>query len=75
MSWVVQDEVCGRVVVAGDSASLAAALRDFVDNRDNMRHLGTRGRQRFLDHFDIDCIAPNISRLYTELLRRAEPSL
>jgi len=48
---VIQDSACGVCVAAGDSAALAAAMTDFIENRPAYEQCGAAGRAYYEEHF------------------------
>jgi glycosyltransferase involved in cell wall biosynthesis len=44
----------GVVVPAKDSESLAGAIKDLYENRDRLKEIGPRARQRIVEGYDID---------------------
>lgn len=67
MGWVVDDGVTGLHVPPEDTAALAGAIRQLQQNRDNMRRLGKRGREKFDSQFHIDKSSVQVSRLYHDI--------
>jgi len=68
VGWVVDDGFTGLQVPPGNTAALAAALRDLDGNRDKLRAFGLNGRQKFERLFRIDSSAARISELYRGVL-------
>ncbi|MGE0640503.1 MAG: glycosyltransferase [Thermoanaerobaculia bacterium] len=59
----------GWLVGEGDSASLAAALREALGDRARLRALGERGRERAVREFGWDEIARRYRAVYREAIR------
>ena len=69
-SFVVQDQVTGRVVTPRSVRSLAEALRDLAADADLRRRLGSAGRARALDLFTTDRMLERIRVGYDQALAR-----
>jgi glycosyltransferase involved in cell wall biosynthesis len=57
----------GRLVPAGDSEALAAALEESMENEARRRAWGEAGRRRVLDCYDVRTVAGELARTYREL--------
>lgn len=66
VTWVVQDGQTGILVPPTEIAVLAQALQFFQANPQRRIELGAAGYQRFLQLFDINQVAKEISALYRE---------
>jgi glycosyltransferase involved in cell wall biosynthesis len=64
---MVEDEVNGFVVPAGDSAAMAAALAKLLSDPERARTLGQRGQRRAEDMFDINRCVERTQALYRRL--------
>jgi glycosyltransferase involved in cell wall biosynthesis len=65
----VQDGVTGRVVPAGDSARLAAALGDVLADRDLAARLGAEGRRRLLAESSWERVGERVEAALDQLRR------
>lgn len=74
MGWVVDDWVTGLHVPPRRTRDLAHALNELDMNRDKVRQLGKRGRQKFDQLFQIDKSAIGVSMLYSIVLGKAADS-
>lgn len=78
---VVEDGMCGLLVPPADAASLAAAIGCLLDSPQLAAALGEAGRRRVEEHFGLDRMVEETTRLYRRLLarpnrsRRAIPAL
>lgn len=70
---VVEDGVCGVLRPVGDIDGMASAVRRLLDNEDERREMGRRGRLRAIERFRSDDIVGRYRDLYEEVLSR-EPS-
>ncbi len=69
LAWITGDT--GRVVVARDSAALAAAWRDLLRlGRDGRQELGMRARQRVIEYFSLRSVVKQYEDLYERLIAR-----
>jgi glycosyltransferase involved in cell wall biosynthesis len=66
---IVLDGVTGRLVPAGDVAGLRGALVDLRDDPDLRRRLGTAGRRRVEEHFDVATMVAGFVACYRVLAR------
>ena len=69
---VVLDGHTGRLAPAGNPAALAGAIVDLCGERDLWSAMGTLGRQRVEQNFEIRNMIRNYEALYEELLKNAE---
>lgn len=69
---IVLDGQTGRLVPTGDPAALARAMVDLCTERDLWTAMGTLGRQRVEQHFEIRQMIRSYEALYEELLQRSE---
>ncbi|MGH7279815.1 MAG: glycosyltransferase, partial [Candidatus Rokuibacteriota bacterium] len=64
---VVRHNVTGKLVAAGDSRALAAALLALLRDRDLARRLGEAGRDHALNRFDLRTQVEGTARVYRRL--------
>jgi rhamnosyl/mannosyltransferase len=64
--WVNRDGETGRVVRAGDSDSLRAALLELVADRTLRDRMGAAGRRRVEQEFTLELLGDRMRRLYEE---------
>ena len=69
---VVLDGHTGRLAPAGDPAALARAIVDLCAERDLWSAMGTLGRQRVEQHFEVRQMIRNYEDLYEDLLGNEE---
>ena len=69
-SALVDGTGCARLVTPGDSAALAGALSELLDNPEARRTLGARGRQA-AQGYDWSTIAERLERIYRSLTAAA----
>jgi glycosyltransferase involved in cell wall biosynthesis len=65
---VVVDGVTGLLVPPGDSAALAAALKQLLVDPDLRRSMGAAGRDRARERFSVQRMVERTQSLYEELL-------
>ncbi len=65
---MLQDEVCGRLVAAGDELAMAAALSSLVRDREKLQRMGEHARAHIEAHFSDVAIAREHAELYDEVL-------
>ena len=65
---VVEEGVTGLLVPPNDPPALAEAIIDLLDDRDRMRAMGVRGRERVREHFTWDKVAERVVGFYEEIL-------
>jgi len=71
-SYIVGDT--GRVVIPGDSNSLALAIKEVISLPLNIRmELGKRARARVKEEFSIENIVHRYEELYKEIIRNSTP--
>lgn len=70
---IVRDGESGRVVPAGDGASLVRAMLELCDDADERRRLGANGRQRAEALFNADRLAMDTAALYESILAAKPP--
>lgn len=68
VSEAVQNGETG-LLVSRTAESLAAALSELLQNRDRLRAMSARARQRFEERFTMDRIVERYARVYDEALR------
>jgi glycosyltransferase involved in cell wall biosynthesis len=67
---VVVDGETGRLVTPGNAPGLSKALADLLDDPDLRASMGARARERCLERFDIDVVAPRYAQVYEEVAAR-----
>jgi N-acetyl-alpha-D-glucosaminyl L-malate synthase BshA len=65
---VLQDDVSGRLVPAGDVAAVAAAVEDLIGNVARRRAMGAAAQQDARRRFSADVIVPQYEELYRRCL-------
>jgi len=68
MGWVVDHEVTGLKVKPADADALAQAIGRFAMNRDEVKNLGQRGREKFDRQFEINHAVEPLVDVYKEAL-------
>ena len=68
MGWVVDNHITGLHVPPADPDALAAAMTSLQRDRDNIRKMGDKGRQKFDRLFHIDKSAEGVAGLYRRVL-------
>ncbi len=66
-AWVVRHGESGLVVPPGDAPALGRALSELAGDPGMRERFGRAGRQRFLEHFQIDAVAGKWRELYRTL--------
>lgn len=66
---IVQDEVCGRLVAAGDELAMAAALSSLVRDRHMLHGMSERARAHVEEHFSDISIARKHAELYEDVAK------
>jgi glycosyltransferase involved in cell wall biosynthesis len=61
---VIENNVSGRLLPAGDAESLAAAAEELIRNRALREKMGIAAQQRARDKFSADVIVPKYEALY-----------
>jgi len=64
---LIDDGVEGLLVEPQDSEGLGNAIARVLDDPDEGRRMGERGRERRRREFDIDVMVENLQNLYVEL--------
>ncbi|BBA35198.1 GDP-mannose-dependent alpha-(1-6)-phosphatidylinositol monomannoside mannosyltransferase [Methylocaldum marinum] len=64
MPEIVQDGINGRLIDPGDSAALASALVDLLNDTALRRQLGHAGRRLVLERFSVDAMVEGNYRVY-----------
>ena len=64
MGWVVDDGVTGIVVRPEDPDELAKALSRLSINRDELRRMGQRGKEKFDQCFEINHSVEGLADIY-----------
>jgi glycosyltransferase involved in cell wall biosynthesis len=70
---VLQGET-GYLAARGDAASVARHLATLIDNRDQLRRLGTAARRRFEEEFTLETMFDRTVSTYRTVLARHQPS-
>jgi glycosyltransferase involved in cell wall biosynthesis len=68
---VVEDEVDGFLVDAGDTAGMAERLAALARDPELRSAMGERGRERALERYAVDRLVDDVDRLYRRLLSDA----
>jgi glycosyltransferase involved in cell wall biosynthesis len=63
----VEDGVSGRIVPPGDPAQLADAVIGLLESPDERLRMGTAGRQRVAERFDVRSMGRSLDALYDRL--------
>jgi colanic acid/amylovoran biosynthesis glycosyltransferase len=71
---LVTDRVHGLLLAPGRADQLAAALRELLDSEELRRSLGTAGRERVMNEYDIRRSVTRLSELYSSVMMSAPPS-
>lgn len=61
---IVEDGVTGLLVERGNDRALAEAILRLLDDADLRRSMGTRGRQRVVEHFTWERAGESLARIY-----------
>jgi glycosyltransferase involved in cell wall biosynthesis len=69
LSEIVDDGVTGRRVPAGDTAALAAAVRDMWSRPNGADSMRAAARASFLDHFSSDVALTRWESFYAEVIK------
>jgi len=64
---IVKDGVNGRLIAPGDSAALASAIIDLLDDPSRRRGLGQAGRRLVLDRFSVEAMVEGNYRVYRQV--------
>jgi glycosyltransferase involved in cell wall biosynthesis len=72
MAEVVEHEVSGLLAEPGDARSLAACIRQLLDDPNMRRRLGAAGRRRYEQFFKPEHMASGVIEFTTNLARSAE---
>jgi mannosyltransferase len=67
---VISSDAIGARVPDGDAAGLAAALEQYLADRDARRAAGQRARAAVVNRYSLDRLVADINALYRELLAR-----
>jgi glycosyltransferase involved in cell wall biosynthesis len=65
---IVLDGVTGRLVTVGDVPALAKAIAWLLSNEDERLRMGERGRERAVEHFNLERMVNETEALYREVL-------
>jgi glycosyltransferase involved in cell wall biosynthesis len=73
---IVQDEVSGRIVAAGDELAMAAALSSLIGDPQRLQLMSRSARAHIEEHFRAESVARKHAELYDDVAeRRAAPGL
>jgi glycosyltransferase involved in cell wall biosynthesis len=67
-SEVIEPEISGILIPAGDVQALAVALARVIDDESLRQRLGEGARRRFLEKFDVRAYGERLSQLHASLL-------
>jgi rhamnosyl/mannosyltransferase len=67
MGWVVDDGVTGVKVNLGNAHDLAAALNRLDTNREELKQMGRRGKQKFEEQFEINHAVGGLVDIYQRI--------
>jgi glycosyltransferase involved in cell wall biosynthesis len=67
---VLVDGETGFLVPPGDPLQLTAAIVKLLESPEMAVEMGTAGRRRVLEHYQVDTMARRIEALYDDLLGR-----
>lgn len=67
---IVEDGVTGRLVPCDDAETLYRRLCELRDSPEVCRHMGQKGRARFLERFTVDRMVAGYAGLYRSILQR-----
>jgi glycosyltransferase involved in cell wall biosynthesis len=73
-SEVIEPEVSGLLIAAGDVEALSSALVRVIDDGDLRQRLRAGARRRFLEKFDVRSYAVRLSQLHASLFESLERS-
>jgi len=59
---------CGFVVATGDTAAFARAMDQILDDPEEARAMGVRGRRRMVDRYELSILIAHHEALYRDLL-------
>lgn len=65
---IVQENVSGLLVPAGDAAALAVGLRQLIARREEWPDMSRAGRRRVETHYDIDRLNDRLVEIYRHVL-------
>jgi glycosyltransferase involved in cell wall biosynthesis len=64
---IVKDGINGRLIEPGDSATLASALAELLDDSERRREMGQAGRRLVLDRFSAEAMVEGNYRVYRQV--------
>ena len=67
MGWVVDDGVTGVKVNLGNADDLADALNRLATNREELKKMGRRGKQKFDEQFEINHAVEGLVDIYQRI--------
>lgn len=65
---IVRDGVDGLLFPPGDHEALARCMIELAENSERRRQMAANGRQRFLDHFEMDCAVKTQAQWLCQLI-------
>jgi colanic acid/amylovoran biosynthesis glycosyltransferase len=66
---LIRDGLDGLLVAPSDDAAMAAAIRRLMDDVELRRHLGRAGRQRVLEHYNLELNIPRLGEIFRRRLQ------
>jgi glycosyltransferase involved in cell wall biosynthesis len=64
---IVKDGINGRLIEPGDSAALASAIVELLDDPTRRRELGQAGRRLVLERFSVEAMVEGNYRVYRQV--------
>ena len=65
---VVVDQKTGILVPPNDSNKLADAISHLLENQETVSEMGTRGYERFMQHYTPDAVVPRVIEVYESMI-------
>jgi glycosyltransferase involved in cell wall biosynthesis len=72
---VVRDGATGRIVPARSPESAAAAILSLIDDEEQMKSMGSAGRQFVLQNYEWAETAQRMEAFYEAVLKQGRPAL